>query len=87
MATDCRSILATWRKHFSQVLNVHGVNDVKLKEIHTEEPLVPETRDLEFEMTVPSNAKVKRDWSYTYISPYTLMSPKRELYLLFFITY
>jgi hypothetical protein len=23
------SILATWRKYFSQLLNVHGVNDVR----------------------------------------------------------
>jgi len=27
-------ILARWRKHFSQLLNVHGVNDVGQTEIH-----------------------------------------------------
>jgi hypothetical protein len=27
--TDCHSILARWRNHFSQLLNVHGVNDVR----------------------------------------------------------
>ena len=29
LATDCHSILATWRSHISQLLNVHGVNAVK----------------------------------------------------------
>ena len=39
---DSHSILAARRNHFSQLLNVHGVNDVRQKEIHTVEPLVPE---------------------------------------------
>jgi len=26
---DSHSILARWRNHFSQLLNVHGVNDVR----------------------------------------------------------
>ena len=29
--TDCHSILASWRNHFSKLLNVHGGNDVRLK--------------------------------------------------------
>jgi len=41
MVTDCHSILARWRNHFSQLMNVHGVNDVRQTEIHRE-PLVPE---------------------------------------------
>jgi hypothetical protein len=40
--TDSRSILTRWRNHFSQLLNVHGVNDLKQTEIHTAEKLVPE---------------------------------------------
>jgi hypothetical protein len=36
------SILATWRNHFSQLLNIHEVNDVRQTELHTAEPLVPE---------------------------------------------
>jgi len=75
--------LARWRNHFSQLFNLHGVNDVRPTEIHTAEPLVLETSALEFEMATPSNAKVKRDWSYISTSPYTLMPPKRQLYLLF----
>jgi hypothetical protein len=36
------SILARWKNHFSQILNVHGINDVRQAEIHTAELLVPE---------------------------------------------
>ena len=36
---DSYSILAMWRNYFSQILNVHGVNDVRQTEIHTAEPL------------------------------------------------
>jgi hypothetical protein len=31
-----------WRNYFSQILNVHGVSNVRQAEIHTAEPLVPE---------------------------------------------
>ena len=34
LVTDSRSTLARWRKHFSQLLNVRGVNDVGQTEIH-----------------------------------------------------
>ena len=50
--TVCQSILARWRYHFSQLLNVHGVNDVRQTEIHTAEPLVPEPSAFEFEMDI-----------------------------------
>ena len=36
----------------SQILNVHGVSDVRQAEIHTAEPLVPEPRVLEFELAI-----------------------------------
>jgi hypothetical protein len=39
--TDFRSILVRWKNHFSQLLNVHGVGDVRQKKIHAAEPLVP----------------------------------------------
>jgi len=32
--TDSHTMLARWRKHFSQLLNVHEVNDVRQTEIH-----------------------------------------------------
>jgi hypothetical protein len=40
--TDSNSILVWWRNHFSKLLNVHGFNDVRQREMHTAEPLVPE---------------------------------------------
>jgi hypothetical protein len=42
LVADSHSILARWRNHFFQLLNVNGVNDVRQTEIHTAEPLVPE---------------------------------------------
>jgi hypothetical protein len=32
-------VLARWRKNFSQIINVHGVSDIRQIEIHTAEPL------------------------------------------------
>jgi len=55
--TDSLSILARWRKHFSQLFIVHGVNDVRQTEIHTAEPLLPYPSSLVFEM---ATEKLKR---------------------------
>jgi len=52
LAPHCHSILARWKKHFSQLFNVHGVSDVRQKEIHTEEPPVPEPSAFEGEMAI-----------------------------------
>ena len=41
LVADSHSILARWRNYFSQILNVHGVNNVRQTETHTSEPLVP----------------------------------------------
>ena len=38
LVADCHSILARWRNHFSQLLNVHGYNDDIQTETHTAEP-------------------------------------------------
>jgi hypothetical protein len=38
LVSDSHSILASWRNHFSQLLNVHGVKDVRQTELHTAEP-------------------------------------------------
>jgi hypothetical protein len=42
LVVDSQNILVRWRNYFSQILNVHGVNDVRQAEIHTAELLVPE---------------------------------------------
>jgi hypothetical protein len=39
---DSQSIMVRWRKYLPQLLNVHGVNDVRQEEIHTAEPLASE---------------------------------------------
>jgi hypothetical protein len=57
LVTDCHSILASWRKHFPQLLSVHGVNDVRQTEIHTAEPLWPELSAFEVELAIE---KLKR---------------------------
>ena len=52
MVADSHSIMARWRNYFSQILNVHGVSDVRQAEIHTVEPIVPEPSALEVELAI-----------------------------------
>ena len=52
MVTGSYSILARWRDYFSQLLNVHGVHDVRQTETHTAEPLVPEPSAFEVELAI-----------------------------------
>jgi hypothetical protein len=52
LVVDSHSILASWRNYFSQVLNVHGVNDVRQAEIHTADLLVPEPSVSEIELVI-----------------------------------
>ena len=59
LVTDSDNILAMWRNHFSQLLNIHRVNDVRQTEIHTAEPLVPEPSAFEVEMAMAIE-KLKR---------------------------
>ena len=42
LVADSHSIMVRWRNYFSQILNVHGVSEVRQAEIHTAELLVPE---------------------------------------------
>jgi len=49
--------LAGWRKHFSQLLNIHEVNIFGQTEIHTAEPLVPEPSAFEFELAIEKLAR------------------------------
>jgi len=39
LVADSHSIMSRKRNYFSQLLNVHGVKDVRQTEIHTAEPL------------------------------------------------
>ena len=40
------------RNHFSQLFNVHKVNEVRQTAIHTAEPPVPEPSDLEVQLAI-----------------------------------
>jgi hypothetical protein len=44
--------MARWRNYFSQILNLHGVSDVRQTEIHAAEPLVTEPSALEVELAI-----------------------------------
>jgi hypothetical protein len=52
LVLDSSSIVATWRKYISQLLNVQGVNVVRKTEIHTAGLLVPEPSAFEFDMAI-----------------------------------
>ena len=52
LVADSHSIMVRWRNYFSQLLNVHGVNDVRQAEIHTAEPLVLEPSAFEVELAI-----------------------------------
>jgi hypothetical protein len=52
LVADSRSTLARWRNGFSQILNVHGANDVRQTEIHTAQSPVPEPSASEIEVPI-----------------------------------
>ena len=43
-------VVGRWRNHFSQLLNVHGLNDVRQTEIYTSRPLVPKPSVIEVQI-------------------------------------
>jgi hypothetical protein len=52
LLADSHSILNRWKNYFCQLLNVHGVSDVRQTRIHTVDPLVPEPRYFEVEIAI-----------------------------------
>jgi len=54
LVAESKIIMARWRKHFSQLFKVHGVNYVRQTEIHTAEPLVPDPSVFEVELAIES---------------------------------
>jgi len=52
LITDSYSILARWRNHFFQLLNVHGVNSLRQTAIHVAEPLVPDPNVGEVQLAI-----------------------------------
>jgi hypothetical protein len=59
MLARSHSILNRWNDCFSQLLNVHNVNDVRQTEVHTAEPLVPGPSCLEVETAIAKLKKYK----------------------------
>jgi hypothetical protein len=47
-----QSVLNRWKNFFNQVLNIHEVHNVRQKDIHTAEPLMPEPSLFEVEIPV-----------------------------------
>ena len=52
LVRESHGILARWRNHFCQLLNLDGVNDVRQTEIRRAEPLAPKPSAFEFEVTI-----------------------------------
>jgi len=52
LVADSHSIMARWRNYFFQLLNVHGVEDVRQTEIHIAEPVVSEASVFEIELAI-----------------------------------
>jgi hypothetical protein len=50
--SNSHNILNRWKNHFSQLLNVHRVSDVRKVETHTAEPLVPGPSPFEVEIAI-----------------------------------
>ena len=57
LVTDSHSILARWRNYFSQLLNIHEINDIWQTEIHTTEPLVPKPSAFEVKKAIGREKK------------------------------
>jgi hypothetical protein len=52
LLADPQNVLNRWKNFFNQVLNVHGVYDVRQMDIHTAEPLIPEPSLVEVEIAI-----------------------------------
>jgi hypothetical protein len=52
LLADPQNFLNRQKNFFNQVLNVHGVHDVRQLDIHTAEPLVPEPSLVEVEIAI-----------------------------------
>jgi hypothetical protein len=60
---DVHNILNRWRNSFYQLLNVHSVSNVRQTEIHTAEPLVPDSSPFEAEIAVANWKKYRTSGS------------------------
>jgi hypothetical protein len=56
---DSHNILNIWENYFCQLLNVHGINDVRQDEMHTTETLVPEPSSFKVEIVTEKPERYK----------------------------
>jgi hypothetical protein len=75
LITDRHSILARWRKHFSQLQNVF---DVRQTETHTSELLVPQPNAFDFEMAIETMKRHKSP-NFNQIPPEIIKSSGRTI--------
>jgi hypothetical protein len=61
LITNPKNVLNRWKNFFNQVLNVHGVHDVKQMDVHTAEPLIPGPSLVKVEIAV-GKLKVINPW-------------------------
>jgi hypothetical protein len=59
LIADSQNVLNKWKIFLNQVLNVHGVHDVRQMDIHTAEPLVPEPSLVEVEIAIQKSNEYK----------------------------
>jgi hypothetical protein len=52
LLADPYGVLNRWKNSFNQVLNVHGIHDVKQTDKHTAEPLVSEPGNVKVEIAI-----------------------------------
>jgi hypothetical protein len=52
LLANFHNILNRWKNYCCQLLNVHGINDVRQKEIHAAEPLVSKPSPFEAEIAI-----------------------------------
>jgi hypothetical protein len=52
LLADPQSILNRWKNFFNQALNICGVHDVRQKDVHMVEPLVPEPSLIKVEIAI-----------------------------------
>jgi hypothetical protein len=56
---DSNTIVNRWKSYFSQLFNVHNINDVRQIAVHTAEPLVPGPSPLKVEISIAKPEKYK----------------------------
>jgi hypothetical protein len=63
LVADSHNILNRWKNNFSPLLNMHGVSNVRLIEIYTAEPLVPDSSPFDVEIAIANLKRYKSSGS------------------------